>query len=291
VDVPVVIRRRLKELGLGQKDLAAAVHVTESYISQLLTRKRAAPAPARTDIYEKIGEFLKLPTGELSRLAELQRREDLKKRVAELPPPLFTEWREMLVRKCEADKRSELSRVFEKEPFSPLERLVTQKLLGVAQGVVREALESEHRLQVMCRLRSRSDEQTRLEILDFLNADVFNITVENWVSLLDSIVEKWDIDLETFGIRIVLNRTLMPDNVRRFEFIERQSHEVVPIEPGFEEFLNDAALSGGATGEEIAFLKALKFTNKRPTAMYYYRELQNLRDPLHFRASASEGSR
>jgi hypothetical protein len=27
------------------------------------------------------------------------------------------------------------------------------------------------------------------------------------------------------------------------------------------------------------------FSGKRPTALYYYRELQNLRDPLHFRAS------
>jgi hypothetical protein len=28
----------------------------------------------------------------------------------------------------------------------------------------------------------------------------------------------------------------------------------------------------------------LQFKNHRPTALYYYRELQNLRDPLHFRA-------
>jgi hypothetical protein len=33
----------------------------------------------------------------------------------------------------------------------------------------------------------------------------------------------------------------------------------------------------------IDFLKALRFRGKRPTPLYYYRELQNLRDPLHFR--------
>lgn len=32
----MVIKARLEELGLGQKDLAAAADVTESYISQLL---------------------------------------------------------------------------------------------------------------------------------------------------------------------------------------------------------------------------------------------------------------
>ena len=37
MDVPFVIRHRLEELGLGQRDLARAAQVTESYISQLLT--------------------------------------------------------------------------------------------------------------------------------------------------------------------------------------------------------------------------------------------------------------
>ena len=39
-----------------------------------------------------------------------------------------------------------------------------------------------------------------------------------------------------------------------------------------------------ATDEEVRFLKRLKFKGKRPTPLFYYRELQNLRDPLHFHA-------
>ena len=54
------------------------------------------------------------------------------------------------------------------------------------------------------------------------------------------------------------------------------------VEPGLEQFLKDKSLSGDATEEEIAFLKALKFKGKQPSPIYYYRELQNLRDPLHF---------
>ena len=61
MDVSLVIKQRLGELGLDQRDLAAAAQVTESYVSQLLTRKKAPPAPARTDIYDKIGDFLKTP--------------------------------------------------------------------------------------------------------------------------------------------------------------------------------------------------------------------------------------
>ena len=48
-------------------------------------------------------------------------------------------------------------------------------------------------------------------------------------------------------------------------------------------FLEDTSLSGDATEAEIAFLRHLRFKGKRPTPLYYYRELQNLRDPLHFR--------
>src|SRR5258708_38822831 len=78
VDVCLVIKRRLGELGLEQKDLATAAEVTESYISQLLARKKLPPAPDRTDIYEKTANVLKLPSDRLSKLAEHQRREALK---------------------------------------------------------------------------------------------------------------------------------------------------------------------------------------------------------------------
>jgi len=61
MDVCVVIKQRLEELGLEQRDLAAAAEVTESYISQLLTGKKLPLEPGRTDIYEKMGKFLKVP--------------------------------------------------------------------------------------------------------------------------------------------------------------------------------------------------------------------------------------
>src|SRR5882762_11876922 len=41
-------------------------------------------------------------------------------------------------------------------------------------------------------------------------------------------------------------------------------------------------MSSDATEAEIEFLKSLKFRGNRPRALYYYRELQSLRDPLHF---------
>jgi transcriptional regulator with XRE-family HTH domain len=283
VDVSLLIRHRLTELGLEQKDLAAAAQVTESYVSQLLARKKAPPAPGRTDIYEKMGGFLRLPSGELSKLADLQRQEELKKRVAEPPRPLFKECRELILRKCEPARRREIRRIFEKEPFGELERLITQKLLDVAQRVAKEELESEDWLRLMAQLCDRSYEQMRVAILEFLDTDVFNVSVENCVSFLDPMIDSWDIDLKTFGMEVVLNRRLAPGIIKRFEFVEQQPQPPSAIEPGFEQFLKDKSLSGDATEEEIEFLKSLKLRGRRPAPIYYYRELQNLRDPLHFR--------
>jgi transcriptional regulator with XRE-family HTH domain len=285
VDVPQVISRRLRELGFEQKDLAAAAQVTESYISQLLARKKAPPAPERTDIYEKIGKFLKLRSGELSKLADAQRKEALRKKVADPPSPLFHEFRELILRKCDPGKRKQVRLIFEKEPFGELERLVTQKLLDVAKGVAQEELESENWLRLVARLSKLSYAQMRVMILEFLDTDVFHVSVENCVSFLDPLIESWDIDLETFSVEVVLNRRLALERVKRFEFMETKPEQPVQPEPGLEEFLKNASLSGDATANEIEFLKALRFKGRQPTALYFYRELQNLRDPLHFRHS------
>jgi len=100
---------------------------------------------------------------------------------------------------------------------------------------------------------------------------------------LDPLIESWDINLETFGVEIVLNRRLTLGHLKRFEFVEREPERPFDVEPGLEEFLNDASLNGDATDEEIEFLKRLRFKEGRPVPLYYYRELQNLRDPIHFR--------
>lgn len=284
MDVALVIKRRLKELRMEQRDLAAAAQVTESYISQLLARKKAPPAPDRTDIYDRIGTFLSLPIGELSRLAELQRKEVLKKKVTEPPRPLFREFRKLILRKCEPDKQEQIRAIFEKDAFGELERLVTQKLLDVAKRIARQELGSENWLHLVARLSGRSYEQTRVMILEFLDTDVFHVSLENCVSFLDPLIESWDIDAETFSVQIVLNRRLTLGHLKRFEFIEKEPEQPFTVEPGLEEFLKNTSLSGDASDEEIEFLKNLKFRGRRPAPLYYYRELQNLRDPLHFRA-------
>ena len=282
MDVSLVIKQRLEEFGLEQRDLARAAQVTESYISQLLTRRRVPPAPGRTDIYEKMDKFLKLPRGELARVADRQRKEGLKRELGDQPAPLFQEVRALILRKCKPERERHIRAVFEKEPFGELERLVTRTLLDVVKGVATEELENEDWLRKVAKLSRRSYEETRVIVLEFLDTDIFHLSGEHCVSFLDPLIESWDINLTTFALDILLNPSVVSGPAKRFEFIEWAPDQPVVEESGLKEFLQDPVLSGSATEEELAFLKRLRLNGRRPTALYYYRELQNLRDPLHF---------
>ena len=288
MDVALVIRRRLDQLGLEQRDLASAAEVTESYISQLLTRKKTPPATDRTGIYDRMEQLLKLSPGELAKLANQQRLEELKKKLADPPAPLFKEVRELVLRKCSAEKRKQIRAIFETQAFGELERLVTQLLLDVVKNAARRELENESWLRLVAGFSDLSHEEMRVAVFEFLDTDVFHVSVENCISFLDPLIEWWDIDLATFGMEILLNARAGGGRPQKFAFMEQAPEPDFDVEPGFREFLENAALSADATEEEIGFLRHLKFEGKRPTPLFYYRELQNLRDPLHFRSERSD---
>ena len=203
MDVALVIRHRLNELGLEQRDLATASQVTESYISQLLAGKKAPPTPSRTEIYQKMEAFLKLPSGELSKLAELQRMEELKGKMGDPTVPLFKEVRELILHKCVSGKEKKIREIFKKQPFGELERLITQKLLDVVKKAAKKELESEDWLREVARLSNRDYEQMRVIILEFLETDIFHLSTENCVLFLEPLIESWDIEKRELTLRTV----------------------------------------------------------------------------------------
>jgi len=277
-----VIRRRLDELGIGQRELAAAAEVTESYISQLLAGKKAPPAPDRTDVYDKIAKALKMPAKDLAKLGDSQRREEFKRKVLDPPRPLFQEFRNLILGRCVSTKRKQISNIFEREPFGEFERFVTQKLLDVAKRAAKEELDDDKWIHRVASVSKRSYEETRVLILDFLDTDVFHVSLENCLSFLEPLIEAWDIDLESFSMEIVLNRRLARSHLKKLEFREAEPEPAVQTEPSLEAFLADPKLSAGINSHEIAYLKSLRPDGKRPAPLFYYRELQNLRDPLNF---------
>src|SRR2546422_11153187 len=190
----------------------------------------------RTDIYDKLGRALKLPAGNLAGLADLQRGQELKKKIQTSPLALFREVRELLLQKCKAAKRTQVRAIFEKEPFGELERLITQTLLEVVKVLVREELGREKSLRTVARESNRSYKQMRVAVLEFLDADVFNITPESCIAFLDPLIMSWDIDLSSFSLEIVLNRRIAPESSKKFEFVEKQvGRGSSDEEPGFRE--------------------------------------------------------
>ena len=88
MDFRLLIRHRLRELGTAEGSGSGRPSDGESYISQLLTGKKAPPAPERTDIYDKMEEFLRLPAGKLAMLADRLRMDALKRKLVDRPPGL-----------------------------------------------------------------------------------------------------------------------------------------------------------------------------------------------------------
>ena len=282
MDVSSVIKTRLLELGLEQKDLAAAAEVTESYISQLLTRKKLPPAPDRTDIYEKLDTALKLSNGELAKLALAQRMDALRRNYEEPRGALLKETRKLILNKCVAARQKDVRSIFERQPFGELEQLVTQKLLDVVSQVARTELDNQAWLHEVAQLGDKSHEQMRVIILEFLDTDIFNISKDDCVSFLDPLIARWDIDLSTFDMEFTLNERLAPGEPRRFAFVEKDYDSQRGDEPGLPDFLQDSVLCNDLSKEELGLLRKLRFADRRPNRLFYYRALQNLRDPLHF---------
>ena len=83
-------------------------------------------------------------------------------------------------------------------------------------------------------------------------------------------------------MEIVLNRRLARSHLKKLEFRDAEPQPAFETEPGLEAFLGDPKLSAGINEHEIAYLKSLSPDGKRPAPLFYYRELQNLRDPLNF---------
>jgi transcriptional regulator with XRE-family HTH domain len=281
MDVSRLVKERLTALGLEQRNLASAAQVTESYISQIVNGKKTPPAPERTDLYPKLEAILRLQPGRLATLADLQRTEAVKKKLGALPTPLLKDVRELILRTCAPQTARTLAPLFAREPLGVLERFVTQRLLDLVKRVATQGLEDERWLRRVTRRRHGHYRQMRVAVLDFLETDLFNLTADQCATFLEPLIVSWDIDLTTFAMDIALSRSLASGRRVRYELIERDA-EAPGEEPAFLAFLRDRTLSAGATDDEVAFLRTLRFTRRQPTPLYYYRELQSLRDPLHF---------
>lgn len=279
MDFVLTVRQRLEELALGQRDLASAADVTESYISQLLSRKKLPPLPNRTDIYDKISGLLGVPRDELARLAALQHHEALDRTWRAEPEPLFGPMRELVLRKCRPAKQAAMRAIFEKEAFGTLERLITRTLIESIREEAREHARDEKWLQMISADSGLAYRRMRVRLIDLLDSDPA-ASVGDFSEFIEPLIRSWNFDEQRF----VLMVQLTTGSTREFRFHEAVKPERTVDEPGLRAFLRDNTLSAGVTAAETDFLRRIRFAgSEHPTAIFYYRTLQNLRDPLNFK--------
>jgi transcriptional regulator with XRE-family HTH domain len=279
MDFALVVRQRLDELGLDQRDLANAAEVTESYISQLLTRKKPPPLPNRSDLYDKMSRLLGLPREELARLAALEQHEALDQKWQEAPPARFGPMRELILRKCRPSRRRQMRAIFEKQPFGELEQLVTRTLIEVVRGEARAHARDDAWVRSIATRGRNSYRQMRVRMIELLDSDP-RASIGDFSPFLDPLIKSWDYDVDDFTLQVELTDA----GIRRFGFREEMNEEPGSEQPGLRAFLRDSKLSSSATPEETEILRHMRFPQGgRPTALFYYRMLQSLRDPLHFR--------
>ena len=165
--------------------------------------------------------------------------------------------------------------------------MVARSLLTAVQSVARRELDSEDWLRLAATVGGRSLEQMRVLVLEFLDAEVYDVSNDSCTAFLDPLVESWDIHLDDLRLEITLRRELAADPVRTFAIVGQLSPPPAADSPAaLAEFLGDGALAANVTTEEADLLRAHTFGSRQPTKLYYYRALQNLRDPIHFRREA-----
>jgi hypothetical protein len=89
MDLALFTRNRLKQLRLSPRDLARASSMAESYLAGLLEPNGLQAASERTHVHDQLERVLQLPHGHLAKLADLQRRQHLKKRLENPSSPLL----------------------------------------------------------------------------------------------------------------------------------------------------------------------------------------------------------
>jgi hypothetical protein len=187
--------------------------------------------------------------------------------------------RELILRKCRPARVRQMRAIFEKQPFGELEQIITRTLITIVRDEARAHARDEAWLRTIARRGRDSYREMRVRRIDLLDSDP-RASLGDFSLFLDPLVDWWDFDLDDFTMEV----ELASGSIRRFGFREEPAKASDGEESGLRKFLRDATLSSGATPEEIDILRRIRFSGGgKPTALFYYRILQSLRDPLHFR--------
>jgi transcriptional regulator with XRE-family HTH domain len=210
VKVGELVRRRLRELGRTQAELADALGLPEVFVADLVAGRRRPPAPGESDIYDGMTRFLRLHRNDLTLCARAERDGDVADRRR-----ANRRVREMIFALCTPARTRIVGRRLTKPGGTELEHIIIDRLLTIAKGFARRQLEDEFGIRVAARRAGLSPSERRMRLLDFLDTTPATLTETDIVDFVQPRLEGWDIDFETHAMRIVL-RSHDPTPHRRF---------------------------------------------------------------------------
>jgi hypothetical protein len=210
VKVGQLVRRRLRELGRTQRELAEALELPETFVADLVAGRRRPPAPGESDLYDGMTRFLRLHRNDLALCARTERGATS---VARRRPTRRV--RQVLFALCAPDRARVIGRRLSRTGGAELEHLIVDRLLGVAKGFARRQLEDEFGIRVAARRAGLTLAERRMRLLEFLDVTPATLTVGDFADFMQPRLGAWDIDLETRAMRIVL-RSAEPTPARRF---------------------------------------------------------------------------
>lgn len=194
-----LLRRRLREIKRSPEELAEAVAVPARYIDDLIAGSRRPPLPGKTDIYAKMTSFLRLRRNDVVSCAVAERAGVTP---AEGSGP-GAEVRELLLGLCEPGTARALEQRRGRKASAELADLM-QRLLEVVQGAVRRVLDDPIGMRLAAAERGSTYLDMRLKVLDFMDATADTLTVADLTEFLRPRITRWDVDLETGVLRVVL---------------------------------------------------------------------------------------
>jgi hypothetical protein len=194
-----LLRRRLQEIGRSPEELAEAVAVPAKYIDDLIAGDRRPPLPERTDIYPKMTSFLQLGHNDVVSCARAERADAAPPRAAGPGASV----RGLLLALCEPATARQLEQRRARRGGAELAGFI-QRLLDVTQGAVRRVLDDQIRLRLAAVEGGSTYLEMRFKVLEFLDATADTLTAEDLIAFLRPRIARWDVDLETGVLRVVL---------------------------------------------------------------------------------------
>ncbi len=199
VEVRRLLKKRLKELEQTAEALAEAAEVPIQFIDDLLAGKRPPPLPGRSDLYDRMASFLKIAPVDIAACATFERG-DPSAAKPRAPKPAI---RKPLLDLCEPKTAEKLEARRAKQ--GPAELVgYFQRVLDVVQRTVRRSLADRMGLRLQARHVGKTYEAARLEVLEFLDTTAATLTVAEVSKFILPRIAKWDVDLETGVLRVVM---------------------------------------------------------------------------------------